>query len=109
MNRPFSPDLSFKMTVSVTAKTKQFPRESSGGTRGSEVTLYNSSATIPVIVAFGDASVVAVVPTSTAAVKGHCIPPAQTRTLTIGREEYISMVTESSTADLYVSTGTGGN
>lgn len=109
MYPPFAPGVLTVQTAGASNARLAFPTTDVGD----QVFVFNASATIPVVVAFGGVTVVAAAPDSTWAPSGAVgpqafIPPGQGRILTRGGAAYIAFIrVGGSDATIYIGTGLG--
>lgn len=99
----FAPGKSFKATANTTSAAIAI---NASGAEGDTLVIYNAG-TVPVIIAVGLSTVVAVVPTATPTVSRHAVGPGSTQSFRVGSATHVALITESSTADVYGSMGTG--
>jgi len=99
---PFAPGL-VGVKISATASSSATKLNPATGTASGcpQLRIYNAGSVI-VYVECGDSSVVAVKDTSLA------IPPGAQVTITCNRRQYLGVITDSSTASVYVTPGYGG-
>jgi len=99
---PFAPGL-VGVKISATSTSSATKLNPATGTASGcpQLRIYNSGLVI-VYVECGDSTVVAVKDTSLA------IPAGVQTTITCGRRQYLGVITDSSTASVYVTPGTGG-
>lgn len=98
----YSASLGAKVTATSVSARVALPPDS-----GCNQVLFYNAGTVPVIVAFGDVTVVAVVPAATFSNLGVAIAPGAVMVITRGGATHLGFITESSTAALYLNAGGG--
>lgn len=97
----FRPGFSVKVTCSVSNAVKAI-----GG--GNTLVAYNADAAIAVIIALGNASTVAVQPTTTPQENAHVLAPGSTQPFSISEDQtHIAFMSESGNPVLHLTRGKG--
>lgn len=103
----FAPSGGLVLSLTTTAQrvALDLPQQASGDA-GENVIIYNAG-TVAVAYCFGSVTALATVPDGTMDATANVIAPGAVMTLRRDRQPYLSALTLSSTATLYVSVGAG--